>query len=153
MAKKPVVTFTGIEEQPSLGDNGPVAIKENLETLATMFDPDAFHKDGTPGGIQVGNIAHDSIGNTGGPEDAGKIVQFKEDGSLPGNIDTANNAVNVTTNINGHAITNIFESDGVTVKKATLAVNVENAIMTQIEVRTDDPEDPEIGRIWLRSDL
>lgn len=34
---------------------------------------------------------------------------------------TATNATNVTTNINGHAITDIFESNGTTVKKATSA--------------------------------
>lgn len=34
---------------------------------------------------------------------------------------TASNATNVTTNINGHAIADIFESDGTTVKKATSA--------------------------------
>lgn len=35
--------------------------------------------------------------------------------------DTATNATNVTTNINGHAITDIFESNGTNVKYATLA--------------------------------
>lgn len=32
---------------------------------------------------------------------------------------TADNAANVTTNINGHAITDIFETDGITAKKAS----------------------------------
>ncbi len=35
--------------------------------------------------------------------------------------DSADNATNVTTNINGHAITDIFENDGTTAKKATSA--------------------------------
>jgi hypothetical protein len=39
----------------------------------------------------------------------------------------AESAVNVTTNINGHAITDIFESDGTTVKKATHAASADNA--------------------------
>ena len=38
-----------------------------------------------------------------------------------GTATTATNATNVTTNINGHAITDIFESNGTTVKKATSA--------------------------------
>lgn len=38
-----------------------------------------------------------------------------------GSADTAANATNVTTNINGKAISSIFESDGTTVKEATSA--------------------------------
>lgn len=41
--------------------------------------------------------------------------------------DAADNATNVTTNINGKAITSIFETDGVTAKKATHAVLADNA--------------------------
>jgi hypothetical protein len=36
------------------------------------------------------------------------------------------NAANVSTTINGHTISNIFESDGVTVKNATNAANASN---------------------------
>jgi hypothetical protein len=39
---------------------------------------------------------------------------------------SADSATNVTKNINGKAITNIFETDGVTVKKATSATNATN---------------------------
>jgi hypothetical protein len=152
--KKPTRVFTAIEENPSLGDNGPTGLKTDIDTINKMFDPDATHDTGEPGGIQVGNIAHDSIGNTGGAGDANKIVQFKSDGSLPGNIDTSNNAVNavnVTTNINGHAISDIFEEDGVTAKEATHAGSAQMAY--NIETRTDDPSDAIVGRIWLRTDL
>lgn len=41
--------------------------------------------------------------------------------------DNATNATNVTTNINGKAITSIFEADGITAKNATHAVNADNA--------------------------
>lgn len=41
--------------------------------------------------------------------------------------DNSTNATNVTTNINGKAITSIFETDGITAKKATHAVNADNA--------------------------
>ena len=48
-----------------------------------------------------------------------------------GTATNATNATNVTTNINGHAITDIFESNGTTVKKATsagVAGQVRNAL-------------------------
>ncbi len=38
------------------------------------------------------------------------------------------NATNVTTNINGHAIVDIFEADGVTIKEATHAGSAESAV-------------------------
>lgn len=41
-----------------------------------------------------------------------------------GSATNATNATNVTTNINGHAITDIFERDGTTVKNATRASSV-----------------------------
>lgn len=43
------------------------------------------------------------------------------------NATNATNATNVTTNINGKAISSIFESNGTTVKLATKAVNASNA--------------------------
>jgi microcystin-dependent protein len=51
--------------------------------------------------------------------------------SITGNAATATNATNatnVTTNINGMAITNIFESDKKTVKKATSATSANNGV-------------------------
>lgn len=45
----------------------------------------------------------------------------------------AQNATNVTTNINGNAISNIFESDGITVKNATNANSVPNILDTSGE--------------------
>lgn len=51
-----------------------------------------------------------------------------------GTATNATNATNVTTNINGHAITDIFETDGTTVKKATsagTADKVKNSLIIQ----------------------
>ena len=51
-----------------------------------------------------------------------------------GTATNATNATNVTTNINGHAITDIFESNGTTVKKATsagTADKVKNSLVIQ----------------------
>lgn len=58
---------------------------------------------------------------------ATEISNIKNGTTVVKNADHANtavnavNATNVTTNINGHAITDIFESDGTTAKKATSA--------------------------------
>jgi hypothetical protein len=59
-AKKPASTFTGIEEDPSLGTNGPTAIKDNLLVHDVMFDPLQTHVDGTPGGIHKNNLQTNS---------------------------------------------------------------------------------------------
>lgn len=48
-----------------------------------------------------------------------------------GKAGTADNATNVTTNINGKAISSIFESDGTTVKKATNATSADVAAEAQ----------------------
>lgn len=49
------------------------------------------------------------------------ISNIKDGTTKVKKAETADNATNVTTNINGHAIADIFETDGTTVKKATSA--------------------------------
>lgn len=49
------------------------------------------------------------------------ISNIKDGTTKVKKAETADNATNVTTNINGHAITDIFETNGTTVKKATSA--------------------------------
>lgn len=60
-------------------------------------------------------------------------------------VETANNADNVTTNINDKAISSIFESDGVTAKKATRAENVNGLNLYRhagkVVFRMDDQSD------------
>lgn len=52
---------------------------------------------------------------------------------------TVGNATNVTDNINGTPITNIFESDGLTVKKATQAIeDGEGNVITATYAKTSD---------------
>lgn len=46
---------------------------------------------------------------------------------------TVGNATNVTTNINGNAISDIFESNGTTVKNATNATNATNVNITNLD--------------------
>lgn len=52
-----------------------------------------------------------------------KLSEIEDDGA---EIENATNATNVTTNINGQAISSIFESNGTTVKQATNATNTTN---------------------------
>lgn len=65
-----------------------------------------------------------------------------------GSATNATNATNVTTNINGHAITDIFERDGTTVKNATHASSVfslENILGIIASKSTSAPEYVEIA--------
>lgn len=52
---------------------------------------------------------------------ATEISNIKDGTTKVKKAETADNATNVTTNINGHAIADIFETDGTTVKSATNA--------------------------------
>jgi hypothetical protein len=119
---KPQRTFNGAEGAASVGDAGPTGIKNDTNEIVAMFDPLAVHGDGTAGGIAIGNFA---AGEATATPTANKLVLYDGSGNLPGSIASAanaTNAANVTTNINGHAITDILESDGVTVKNATAAI-------------------------------
>lgn len=114
-AKKPSRTFTGTVGVASTGNNGPAALIVDTDVITKMFDPLATHDTGEAGGIQLGNLA---TGEFTATPTANKGVLYDSGGNLPGSIA---NAVNVTTNINSHAISSIFETDGVTAKVATLA--------------------------------
>ena len=63
------------------------------------------------------------------PSGAGSGETVKKDIALVEDIagTTVNNAKNVTTSINGQAITDIFETDGTTVKNATHATSADSA--------------------------
>lgn len=58
---------------------------------------------------------------------AAEISNIKNGTTKVKKAETADNATNVTTNINGKAITSIFETDGVTAKNATHAELADNA--------------------------
>ena len=58
---------------------------------------------------------------------ATEIANIKNGTTTVKKAETADNAKSVTDNIKGHAITDIFETDGITAKKATHAVNSDNA--------------------------
>lgn len=58
---------------------------------------------------------------------ATEISNIKDGTTKAKKAETADNATNVTTNINGKAITSIFEADGVTAKNATHAGSADEA--------------------------
>lgn len=69
------------------------------------------------------------------------VVNFKIGNGTAYNK-TINNVANVTTNINGNAISSIFESNGTTVKNATNSINSNNAEnarkINNIEIKQDE---------------
>lgn len=90
--------------------------------------------------ITVGKNSADNVANPGvelplaktahigDPSDANKIVVTDASGNISGAaLGEVAKATNVTTNINGKAISTIFETDGITVKNATNATNAETA--------------------------
>lgn len=65
--------------------------------------------------------------NSKASANATEISNLKDGTTKVKKAETADNATNVTTNINGVAITDIFEADGVTAKKATHAAYADRA--------------------------
>lgn len=65
--------------------------------------------------------------NSKASANATEISNLKDGTTKVKKAETADNATNVTTNINGVAITDIFEADGVTAKKATHASYADRA--------------------------
>lgn len=58
---KPARTFAAIDGSYMVGVNAPSKIGADLDTLAKMFDPNAVHANGEPGGIQGENIRFRTI--------------------------------------------------------------------------------------------
>ena len=89
--------FGGLEGYKSIDVQGPEAIKRDIDELAAMFNPRAFHDNGTPGGISAENMSEsfwqgvtDSEGNTITPSE---LLGSKEiDGLLVPNPDYPENS-------------------------------------------------------------
>ena len=58
---QPTLEFSGEIGEKSIGLGGPDVLKEDLEELSKMFDPDATLKSGLPGGISPANMQEGSI--------------------------------------------------------------------------------------------
>ena len=56
---KPTRTFSANEGDYSVDNAGPDAIERDIDSLMAMFDPDATHPDGSPGGISPDNFDFD----------------------------------------------------------------------------------------------
>lgn len=57
MSYKPHRTFNGVEGQPSRDTMGPEQISHDIDELCKMFDPNATHSGGAPGGITTDNMS------------------------------------------------------------------------------------------------
>lgn len=109
-----------------LGDASFQEVYKAISTIDTALENKA-DIDGTYPNMTVGNATNaDSATKATQDGDGNNIpsTYAKQTGTYP-NM-TVGNATNVTESINGNPITNIFENDGTTVKKATQAIEDEN---------------------------
>lgn len=132
-----------------LNTNGDIdTTKSQLQTLATrtgLVDGKLVKYDGTnktlvDTGKTVGDFATAAQGATAdaakakADTNATDIANIKNGTTVVANAthaNTADSATNVTTNINGKAITSIFETNGTTVKNATNASSADTANRTK----------------------
>jgi microcystin-dependent protein len=106
----PARSFTGSTSNTTAAGTATIdQINNDQDEQNIMMNPDGVHANGDRGGVHKDNLMTDSEGNN----DSGIIT---EDNIGEQNVAEADN---VTTNINGHAITDIFETDGVTAKNAS----------------------------------
>lgn len=110
---KPTQQFTGIHGSDMIGTATVDYLKRDVAAVITMFNPDGTHTNNDRGGIHKGNLMTDTNNNN----DSGIIT----DDYLASNA--VNSAKDVTTSINGKAITDILEPDGITAKQATKTLN------------------------------
>lgn len=65
----------------------------------------------------------------------------------PGNLQKIEDGIE-----SAHSELTTHENDA-TKHKTSLAIRTETTTEFRVEVRTSDPANPEVGRVWLRSDL
>lgn len=118
------VTFANLPATPNESNYGYVWNITNDFTTDSRFIEGAGKKysAGTNVGVinQDGQYYYDILGNFVDLSDYAKIDGNYQEMTV-GQATNAQNAANVTSQIDGHAISDIFESDGVTVKEATQA--------------------------------
>lgn len=125
--------------------SGTILVETNDSAGDTTYVGSGVHVSLNEAGSQItiGKNSFNSVGNVANPgvelplaktahigeaNDANKIVVTDASGNISGAaLGEVAKATNVTTNINGKAISTIFETDGVTVKSATNATNAETA--------------------------
>ena len=126
--KKTLVPDTTVASNASSALSKANANAAEISAIKTTYQTKTDNTLGTTSKTVVGAInevketADDA--NSKASVNATEISNIKNGTTVVKNADHANaasNATNVTTNINGHAITDIFETNGTTVKEATHA--------------------------------
>lgn len=129
--KKTLVPDTTVASNASSALSKANANATEISTIKTTYQTKTDNTLGTTSKTVVGAI-NEVKGTADGANskasvNATEISNIKNGTTVVKNADHANtasnasNATNVTTNINGHAITDIFETNGTTVKEATRA--------------------------------
>lgn len=126
--KKTLVPDTTVASNASSALSKANANAAEISTIKTTYQTKTDNTLGTTSKTVVGAI-NEVKGTADGANskasvNATEISNIKNGTTVVKNADhanTASNATNVTTNINGHAITDIFETNGTTVKEATHA--------------------------------
>lgn len=126
--KKTLVPDTTVASNASSALSKANANATEISTIKTTYQTKTDNTLGTTSKTVVGAI-NEVKGTADGANskasvNATEISNIKNGTTVVKNADhanTASNATNVTTNINGHAITDIFETNGTTVKEATHA--------------------------------
>lgn len=126
--KKTLVPDTTVASNASSALSKANANATEISTIKTTYQTKTDDTLGTTSKTVVGAI-NEVKGTADGANskasvNATEISNIKNGTTVVKNADhanTASNATNVTTNINGHAITDIFETNGTTVKEATHA--------------------------------
>lgn len=126
--KKTLVPDTTVASNASSALSKANANANEISTIKTTYQTKTDNTLGTTSKTVVGAI-NEVKGTADGANsqasvNATEISNIKNGTTVVKNADHANsasNATNVTTNINGHAITDIFETNGTTVKEATHA--------------------------------
>ena len=116
-----VVNMNGATKTPSSGvvDLGTVLTDESkFATAAQGSNADSALAKANANATEISNIKN---GTNGTKVKSAEHADTANSATNATNAANATDATNVTTNINGHAISDIFETNGTTVKKATSA--------------------------------
>lgn len=126
--KKTLVPDTTVASNASSALSKANANATEISTIKTTYQTKTDNTLGTTSKTVVGainEVKRTADGaNSKASVNATEISNIKNGTTVVKNADhanTASNATNVTTNINGHAITDIFETNGTTAKEATHA--------------------------------
>ena len=135
---QPLATRTGLvndhlvkydSAKQTLVDSGKTI--SDFATAAQGSNADSALAKANANATEIANIKN---GTNGTKVKYAEHADTADSATSAGTATNATNATNVTTNINGHAIADIFETDGTTVKKATsagTADKVKNSLVIQ----------------------